>query len=89
MNVAVLDASSVIMAINIVADDYTPQANEIAVETVAYVGGDYVDGHFYPPQLFPSWVRDAGSWVAPTPMPETEGRWSWDEPTLSWVKVTA
>ena len=44
---------------------------------------------FIEPQPFPSWTLDANhDWQPPVPMP-TEGRWYWDEDTLSWVEVTA
>jgi len=42
---------------------------------------------FIAPQPFPSWSLDANhDWQAPTPKPE-EGRWSWNEETLSWDEV--
>jgi hypothetical protein len=41
---------------------------------------------FVTPQPYPSWVRSGSFWNSPTPMP-TEGRWSWDESSLSWVEV--
>jgi hypothetical protein len=41
---------------------------------------------FVTPQPYPSWVRSGSFWNPPTPMP-TEGRWSWDESSLSWVEV--
>jgi hypothetical protein len=46
-------------------------------------------GAFIPPQPYPSWTLnpDTALWDAPTPMP-TEGLWSWDELTLSWVEVS-
>lgn len=45
---------------------------------------------FIPPKPFPSWVLDEDTclWTAPVPMPETEGEWSWDEDSLSWVDLT-
>lgn len=45
-------------------------------------------GAFIPPQPFPSWTLnpDTALWDPPTPMP-TEGRWVWDEPSLSWVAL--
>ena len=48
------------------------------------------DGAFIPPQPFPSWTlnQTTALWDAPTPMPETEGMWSWDEDSLSWVDLT-
>lgn len=47
------------------------------------------DGAFIPPQPFPSWTLNATTalWDAPTPMPETEGMWSWDEDAGEWVNL--
>lgn len=44
---------------------------------------------FIPPQPFPSWVinEETCQWSAPIPMP-TDGRYSWDEPTTSWVSAS-
>jgi hypothetical protein len=43
---------------------------------------------FIAPQPFPSWsLDDNHDWQAPTPRPETEGMWSWDEDTLTWVSL--
>lgn len=54
----------------------------------AEVGFSYDAGldAFVPPQPFPSWVLnpDTALWDAPVPMP-IEGRWYWDEPSVSWV----
>jgi len=48
---------------------------------------DPVADVFIAPQPYPSWSLDADHiWQAPTPMP-AEGRWYWDEATLSWVEV--
>ena len=42
---------------------------------------------FVTPQPYPSWSLDENfDWQPPTPMP-VEGRWIWDEPSLSWVEV--
>jgi hypothetical protein len=42
---------------------------------------------FVTPQPYPSWIRSGSFWNAPTPMP-TEGKWCWDEPTLTWIEST-
>jgi hypothetical protein len=48
---------------------------------------DPVADVFVAPQPFPSWSLDANhDWQPPTPMP-TEGRWSWNEETLSWDEI--
>ena len=53
----------------------------------AFIGGDYVDGKFYPPQPYSSWNRDGqGNWNAPIPYPDDANRYIWNEETLSWVK---
>jgi len=45
---------------------------------------------FIPPQPFPSWVmsEETCQWSAPVAMP-TDGMYSWNEPTTSWVRVSA
>jgi len=45
---------------------------------------------FIPPQPFPSWllVEETCQWSAPVAMP-TDGMYSWDEATTSWVRVNA
>jgi hypothetical protein len=42
---------------------------------------------FIPPQPFPSWtlVEATCQWAAPVAMP-TDGMYSWDESTISWVQ---
>ena len=59
----------------------------------AGIGYTYDAGRdaFIPPKPFASWVLDEGTcqWGAPTAMPVVEGkRFTWDEPTTSWVEVT-
>lgn len=46
------------------------------------------DGAFIPPQPFPSWTLDPDTalWEPPTPRPD-DGRWYWDEASLSWVAL--
>jgi hypothetical protein len=41
---------------------------------------------FVTPQPYPSWTRSGSFWNPPTPMP-TEGFYSWDENTLSWIEL--
>jgi hypothetical protein len=44
---------------------------------------------FVPPKPYASWTlnTETAAWVAPTPMPTTEGKmYSWDEATTSWVE---
>jgi len=42
---------------------------------------------FVTPQPYPSWTRSGSFWNSPTPRP-TEGFWTWDETSLSWVEST-
>lgn len=90
-NVAVISASGEVIAINVQPDDYDLAPHELEVLGAAWVGGDYVDGYFYAPRPFPSWVRNEGKWLPPVPMPDgaTWETHRWDEDTLSWVKITA
>ena len=38
-----------------------------------------------PPQPYPSWTWDGARWVAPKPMPDDGGYYSWDEDSGEWV----
>ena len=46
---------------------------------------------FIPPQPFQSWTLNEQTclWNAPTPMPQDNKIYRWDEPTLAWIEVTA
>jgi hypothetical protein len=90
-NIAIIDDSGIVLAINVCIDSYQPGPNELLVTNPAYVGGDYVEGYFYSPRPFPSWNRDGkGNWIAPVALPEDAGTgeppkiYTWDENTLSW-----
>ena len=40
---------------------------------------------FISPQPFLSWIRSGSSWNPPTPMPTDDKRYTWDEPSLTWL----
>ena len=44
---------------------------------------------FIPPKPFNSWLLNETTclWEAPTPMPQDDKKYRWDEPTTSWVEV--
>jgi hypothetical protein len=67
-NVAILN-NGIVIAINVYPDNYELGSNQILVTNSAYVGGDYVDGYFYPPQPYPSWTRNNGNWISPVEKP--------------------
>ena len=43
---------------------------------------------FYAPQPFPSWTLDEDTchWEAPTPYPDDDKKYTWNEDTLSWIE---
>lgn len=85
--VAVLDGESVINIESLHDDaDLLDNQIEYGSDNPAYVGGDYVDGFFYPPQPFPSWERNSGVWVCPVERPGEN--YMWDEEAGDWVEVT-
>ena len=48
---------------------------------------DPVADVFILPLPYPSWSLDENfDWQAPTPLP-SQGVWSWDESTLSWIEI--
>ena len=83
-DVAVVSDSGEVIAINVHSDSYELAADEVLVTNPAYVGGDYVEGYFYPEQPFASWTRNEGNWLPPTPRPDTEGNWQWNEELQEW-----
>ncbi len=49
---------------------------------------DPVADVFIAPRPYPSWSLDENfDWQAPTPMPN--GKYTWDENTLSWIEIEA
>jgi len=53
---------------------------------IGYTYHENIDA-FVPPQPFPSWTLDADAkWQPPTPMP-TDGLYTWDEATTSWISA--
>lgn len=55
---------------------------------VGYTYDSVLDA-FVPPKPFPSWLLNTNTcqWVPPTPYPTDGNMYTWDEETLSWVKV--
>jgi len=56
--------------------------------TYAGIGYSYNSDEdiFVSPQPFPSWIRSGSSWNPPTPMPEDDKRYIWDEDSLTWIE---
>jgi hypothetical protein len=48
-----------------------------------------VQGVFYAPQPYPSWILNTSTflWEAPVPYPTDGNNYYWDEATLSWVLI--
>jgi hypothetical protein len=84
-DVAVISDTGVVLAINVHRDDYELAPNELLVTGPAWVGGTFDSGYFYPPQPYPSWVKDEGVWAAPTPKPE--GDYFWNEDDQEWQEI--
>jgi len=87
-DVAVISDSGEVLAINVHMDDYELAPNELLVTGPAWVGGTFDSGYFYPPQPYPSWVKDEGVWAAPVSMPDDGGRYQWDETNQEWVELS-
>jgi hypothetical protein len=84
------------IVVNVVIGDDEWAANqqstlvELTDSDNALVGGKYIDGVFYKPKPYPSWVESGSGWAPPVPKPENiEGfGWMWNEESLSWVSLT-
>lgn len=56
--------------------------------------GDIYDSEldaFYSPQPFPSWIlnKDTCVWESPTPRPNDENFYYWNETQLNWVQIVS
>ena len=50
---------------------------------------DSVKDKFIFKQPYPSWALDVNDdWQAPTPMPDDDKMYTWDEDTTAWVEVS-
>lgn len=91
-NYAVIDDGLVVNVV--LADEEWASSQELDVveyteENPAFIGGDYVDGFFYRPKPYESWVRIEGIWAPPIPMPddiEPGHAWIWNETNVNWEK---
>lgn len=88
-NFALLNNENTVINISIGDDDWSDNNwIEFTHDNPAYIGGDYVNGYFYPTQPYPSWTRSNGQWLPPTPRPDGFN-WYWDESQLSWIEFEA
>jgi hypothetical protein len=54
---------------------------------IGYTYDDQADV-FYAPQPYPSWALDnEWNWQPPTPYPDDDNPYVWNEDTLTWVEV--
>ena len=81
---------NVVIGDNEWAADQQSTLVELTDSDNALVGGKYIDGVFYKPKPYPSWVESGSGWAPPVPKPENiEGfGWMWNEESLSWVSLT-
>jgi hypothetical protein len=89
-NMAAVTDSGEVLNIIICHDDEPETPNLITYTDLnpAYIGGTFDSGYFYPPQPYPSWVKDEGVWAAPVSMPDDGGRYQWDETNQEWVALS-
>ena len=75
-------------------DSNTPSADQSKALRKNYAGIGYTydatKDAFIAPQPFPSWAldEDACIWLPPTPRPEDENTYYWNEETQTWDEVT-
>jgi hypothetical protein len=71
MNVAVIDKNMKVINVIVYNDDVKElSSNEILIKDgdLAYIGGDYYNGYFYPPSPGPNYERDGkGNWITDNP----------------------
>jgi len=59
--------------------------------TYAGIGHSYNPDEdiFVTPQPYPSWTRSGSFWNAPTPKPNDDKFYTWNEATLSWEEIVS
>jgi hypothetical protein len=88
-NFALLDENSVVINISVGNESWNSTGwIEYAEENPAVIGGDYVDGYFYPEQPFASWTRNEGKWICPKPKPNGLN-FVWNEQGQEWVEINS
>jgi len=62
---------------------------ETELTGLAWKGSEVISGKFKPPQFYDSWSFDSQAfvWVAPTPMPNDDKLYYWNESELAWVEI--
>ena len=70
--------------------DGQPDGGVALHKNYAGIGFSWDGTGFAPPQPYPSWTKNATTylWDAPTPMPTDGKMYTWNEETTSWVEVT-
>ena len=86
---ALLDDLNNVINILVCNDDEPETSNMISYNenNLAFIGGDYVNGYFYPPKPYDSWIRDNGNWQAPIPYPIDDKNYKWNEDILNWEEI--
>jgi hypothetical protein len=66
--------------------DGTPLRGNYACIGYVY---DSINDVFYEPQPYPSWTLNESTWLweAPTPRPDDDKKYVWDETTKNWVEA--
>lgn len=89
-NFALLNENNIVINISIADENWNSTGWIDYTNKNCAIGFSYdpVADVFIAPKPFASWSLDENfDWQPPTPMP-TEGKWYWDEPTLTWVEST-
>ena len=70
-------------------EDWLQFSHDGSYRRFCSIGSFYiVDGDFFTqPQPYPSWTMDSyHDWQPPTPRPEQDGYWGWNEAQQRWVR---
>ena len=89
-NMAIIDENNIVVNIICCNDFEVETETQICYTDTnpAYIGGDYFDGFFYPPQPYLSWTRNGfGNWESPVPYPTDDKMYEWNESTQEWDEI--
>jgi hypothetical protein len=87
---ATINSDKVVTNIIVCEDDELETSNLVTYtdDNLAFIGGDYFEGYFYPPKQYPSWSRNGnGRWVPPIQYPNDNKQYIWNESIQQWEIV--
>ena len=88
---AAVVVDGIVQNVIVIPAEHVLAENEIEYSDAkpAGIGWTYDGTGFIAPQPHPSWTLNGYVWTPPTPRPDDDGSYYWDEDSTSWLPVSA